>query len=121
MKFQHKREIDKVAAKATEELREHLKDVARKIARDQEEWIDARMKEILRPDIYEKVHRDDCHTEVDAYFKKHQIKMTLIPDSNRIRIDVAGQQYAEFVPKFQMDDGEPVEMAPKMMGDPGLN
>lgn len=118
MKFSIERAIDKEARKRTEELREMAADVAHKIAVDQEQWIDDRMKDILRPDIYEKAKRDDCQHEVDAYFDQHQIKITFIPDSMRIRIDVAGQQYAEFVPKFEMD-GEPVDMQPTQ--NPGLN
>lgn len=120
MKFAHQLAIDKEAQKRTEELREHLADVAHKIAVDQEQWMDDRMKELLRPDIYEKAKADDCHEEVDGYFKSHQIKITFIPDSGRIRIDVKGQPYAEFVPGFQID-GDPIEMKPKMIGDVGLN
>lgn len=121
MKFKILREIDKEAAKRTEELKEHLKDVGHQIARDQEEWIDDLMRELLRPDIFQKAKNDDCQNEVDEYFRKHRIQITFIPDSMRIRIDVAGQQYAEFVPKFQFEDGEPIEMTPKLMGGPELN
>lgn len=117
MKFSIQRAIDKEASKRSEALQEMAADVAHKIAVDQEQWIDERMRDLLRPDIYEKAKRDDCREEVDEYFSKHQIKITFIPDSLRIRIDVAGQQYAEFVPKFEVD-GEPVEMHPTM---PGLN
>ena len=120
MKFKILREIDKEAAKRTEELREHLKDVGHQIAVDQEKWIDDRMRELLRPDIYEKAKHDDCHEEVDAYIKKHRIEVEFIPDSLRIRIKAAGQQYAEFVPTFTMD-GEPIEMKPEMMGGLELN
>lgn len=116
MKFAHQRAVEKEAAKRTEALREMAADVAHKIAVDQEQWIDERMRDLLRPDIYEKAKHDDCHSEVDDYFDKHQIKITFIPDSMRIRIDVAGQQYAEFVPRFEID-GEPVDIKP----NPELN
>lgn len=120
MKFSIQRQINKEAQKKTEALHEYVKDVAHQIARDQEEWIDARMKDLLRPDIYEKAKNDDCHAEVDAYIKKHRIEIVFIPDSMRIRINAAGQQYAEFVPQIALD-GEVVPMVPTKIGDVGLN
>lgn len=116
MKFSQRRAIDKEAQKATEALHEHLQDVAHKIAVDQEEWLDARMKELMRPDIYEKARHDDCHEEVDEYVRRRRITVTFIPDNMRIRIDVAGEPYAEFVPQLTVD-GEPVEFKP----NPELN
>lgn len=106
-----KKQLDRMAKKATEALRENLQGIAQNIARDQEEWIDRCMKDLLRPDIYEKAKHDDCREEVDEYFRKHRIKLTFIPDNMRIRIDVAGRQYSEFVPKFEID-GEPIELKP---------
>jgi len=104
-------EIGRAINYASEQLTEHLQDVSHKIVEDQAEWLDQRMKDILPPDIYDKARHDDCHQEVDDYFRKHNIRITFIPDSLRIRIDVAGQAYAEFVPQFTMD-GVPVEMTP---------
>lgn len=111
MKFKHQREIDKAAREASMEVNEMLQDVSHKMADDQLQWLDERMKDLLRPDIYEKAKHDDCHEEVDEYFKSRRITITFIPDSMRIRIDVAGRQYAEFVPRFTID-GEPVELRP---------
>ena len=74
MKFKAQRELDKAVKMATEELQEMLQDTAHKIATDQEQWIDERMKDLLRPDIYEKAKHDDCHEEVDEYFRKHRIQ-----------------------------------------------
>lgn len=128
MKFSQLRELDKKTRIVTEELNEHLQDVAKKLFRDQEEWLDSCMKDLLRPDIYEKARADDCQQEVADYISRRKIKITFIPDSCRIRIDVAGQQYAEFCPKFQFEDGQPIELTPNMFGqnnpepfDSGLN
>jgi len=128
MKFSQLRELDKQAKKATEELQEHVHDVAKKLFVDQEEWLDSCMKELMPPHIYQKAKADDCREEVAEYIRTRQIKITFIPDNMRIRIDVAGRPYAEFVPSFQFDDGEPIEVKPQMFGqnntaspDAGLN
>lgn len=120
MKFSIERAIDKEARKRTEELREMAADVARKIATDQEEWIDSCMKDILRPDIYEKARHDDCRDEVDDYFHRNKISITFIPDSNRIQIRVRDQLYGEFIPRYEID-GEPAELSPAPLSSPPNN
>lgn len=120
MKKRFQNIVDKEARKRTEGLHESLQGVAAQIAKDQAEWMDQRMKDLLRPDIYEKARLDDeeYRDEVDGYFKAHQIRITFIPDTMRIRIMVRGTIYSEFIPQILLD-GEPVDL--KLSPETGLN
>ena len=109
MKFSHKREIDKAAQKATEELKEHLQDVGHKIVRDQHEWMDKMMADLLPPNLYEAGKHGDMEREIAEYIDRNKIQIIFIPDRCAIRIMVKGQIHSQFIPELQLD-GEPIEL-----------
>jgi hypothetical protein len=100
---------DTAARKATERLQEHLQDVAQTMTRDQAEWLDKVMADILPPHLYEAGRHGDSMQEIGEYLKKHKFQIVFIPDSMAIRIMRHDQIHAQFVPQLTVD-GEPVEM-----------
>lgn len=86
-------------------------DVGKAMMRDQADWIDSVMKDLLPPDLYEAGLKMDRVDEIASYAKAHQIQVIYIPDTLRIRINVHGKAHAEFVPQLTVD-GEPVHFVP---------
>lgn len=117
MKFSHQRAIDKETRKASEELTEMLKDTARKMFDDQATWLDAVMKDILPPRLYEAGRHSDCFEEIGEYLKKHRYSIVHIPDSYSMRVMRGDQIHAEFLAKLTVD-GQEIDIRPMM---PGLN
>lgn len=122
MKFSHKREIDKIAAKATEELREMLQDVSHKIACDQRDWLDKQMADLLPPELYEAGKHGDELEKIEAYLKRNKISLVFIPDSYSIRIMIGDQIHSQFITNLEVD-GEPVNFQPSgiVPGSPSNN
>jgi len=105
---------DKAARKATEQLHENLQGIAQEIARDQAEWLDKTMKDILTPVLYEAGRHGDMEEEIHAYMKKHGFKLVFIPDSLNIRMMKGDSVHSEFKTQFSLD-GEPVHITPVSM------
>lgn len=97
----------KVVGYHCKEVEEMAVDTARKMVRDQAEWLDSVMKNLLPPDLY-KVGRtgEDPDGKIAEYAAKHQIQVIYVPDSLRIRVLLHGKPYADFVPTFTVDGEE---------------
>lgn len=87
-------------------------DIGRQMMRDQTEWLDSVMKDILPPHLYETGKRQENLEELSAYVQKHDIRIIYIPDTIRIRVMVHGKPHAEFCPQFTVD-GEQVKITPE--------
>lgn len=118
MKFSTQRAIDKETRKRTEELKEMLQDTAHQIFKDQTEWLDKVMQDILPPKLYEAGKHGDCMDQIEEYLLKHKFKVIHIPDSYSIRIMCGDQIHSEFKAQLTVD-GEKVELRPE--ANPGLN
>lgn len=90
------------------EVQEAVLDIGRRIIRDQAEWLDGVMKDLLPPDLYEAGQRMERTEEISAYARTHGIVVVFIPDTQRIRVMLHGKPHAEFVPVITVD-GEPVK------------
>lgn len=100
-------EAAKVVGYHCKEVEEMAVDTARKMMRDQSEWLDSVMKDLLPPDLY-KVGQtgEDPGGKIAEYVQKHGIEIVYIADSLRIRVMLHGKPYAEFVPTFTVDGEE---------------
>lgn len=105
-------------AQASKLVTHHIKDVTemaldvgKQIMRDQAEWLDAQMKDLLPPDLYEKGKHEEGQEEITEYAHKHGIQVILVPDSMAVRIMLHGKPHSQFVPSFTVD-GEPVTKTP---------
>lgn len=114
-------EAAKVVGYHCKEVEEMAVDTARKMARDQTEWLDSVMKDLLPPDLY-KVGKtgEDPGGKIAEYAKKHQIEIVYIADSLRIRVMLHGKPHAEFVPTFTVD-GQPVKIEAQTAFNPEKN
>lgn len=106
------KEAEKVLGYHCAEVQEMALDVGKQIMRDQAEWLDAQMKDLLPPDLYEKGKREECVEEIAAYANKHGIQIILVPDSLAVRIMLHGKPHSQFVPQLLVD-GEPVTRTPE--------
>lgn len=104
----------KILAKAEKILKKHcaeademVTDIGRQIMKDQTEWLDTVMKDLLPPDLYEAGRNEEKVDEIAAYAHKHGISLVYIPDTLRLRVMLHGKVHAEFVPQLTVD-GEPV-------------
>lgn len=95
--------IDQNAVKANERIHDELKGLAGDIARDQADWLDKTLKDILPPELYEEGKRGRMLDEIDAYLNKHGFKLIYVPDSLRIRMMRNDQIHAEFITKITVD------------------
>lgn len=102
------------------EVQEMALDVGKQIMRDQAEWLDAQMKDLLPPDLYEKGKSEEGEAEIAAYAIKHGIQVILIPDSFAVRIMLHGKPHSQFVPQLLLD-GEPVTRTTKKPIDSSQN
>lgn len=103
--------VDKAARRASEEINEMVQDVSKKIVRDQMDWLDQQMKDILPPKLYSAGRHGDMVGEIEEYLKSKRIKIIFIPDSFSIRIMIGDKIHSQFLTKLTMDD-EPIEMNP---------
>lgn len=94
--------------------------VSQQMMRDQGEWLDSVMKDILPPHLYEAGKRQENLEELAAYVAKHDIRIVYIPDTIRIRVMVHGKPHAEFCPQFTVD-GEQVKIEAEMPVDSSRN
>lgn len=94
------------------EMDERVADLGREIMEDQKTWLDAQMKDLLPPHLYEAGKRQENLEEIAAYVKKHGIAIVYVPDTLRVRIMLRGKPHAEFVPQL-MVDGVPVNRTPE--------
>lgn len=101
------KQASKLASHHIQDVTEMALDVGKQIMRDQMEWLDAQMKDLLPPDLYEKGKQEEGEAEIAAYAIKHGIQVILVPDSMAVRIMLHGKPHSEFVPSFTVD-GEPV-------------
>lgn len=99
---------------------EMVTDIGQKMMRDQTEWLDSVMKDILPPHLYEAGKRQENLEELAAYVQKHGIKIVFVPDSMRIRVMVHGKPHAEFAPQFTVD-GKQVKIEAEMPVDSSRN
>lgn len=106
------KEAEKVLGYHCAEVQEMALDVGKQIMRDQMEWLDVQMKDLLPPDLYEKGKREEGEAEIAAYAIKHGIQVILVPDSMAVRIMLHGKPHSEFVPTLTVD-GEPVIRTPE--------
>lgn len=114
------KEAEKVLGYHCAEVQEMAQDVAQKIIRDQIEWLDGVMKDLLPPDLYEAGAVMEKEEEIKAYAFKHGIQVVFIPDTQRIRVMLHGKAHAEFVPTFTLDGG-PVTLKPEIPLDGSRN
>lgn len=110
----------KIAGFHCKEVEEMAKDIGRKMVKDQMEWLDSVMKDLLPPRLYEAGLHGDLTEEIEAYVNKHQIKIVFIPDTLRIRVMLGERPHAEFLPQLTVD-GEPVSMKPVIPLDGSQN
>lgn len=101
------KEAEKALGYHCAEVQEMALDVGKQIMRDQAEWLDAQMKDLLPPDLYEMGKREEGLEQLSAYARKHGIQVIVIPDSFAVRIMLHGKPHSQFVPTFTVD-GEPV-------------
>lgn len=106
------KEAEKVLGYHCSEVQEMALDVGKQIMRDQAEWLDAQMKDLLPPDLYEKGKREEGEAEISEYAHKHGIQVILIPDSFAVRIMLHGKPHSQFVSQLLLD-GEPVTRTPE--------
>lgn len=104
-------QASKLAMHHIQDVTEMALDVGKQIMRDQAEWLDAQMKDLLPPDLYEMGQRGEGQQEISDYAHKHGIQVILVPDSMAVRILLNGQPHSQFVPTFTVD-GEPVTKSP---------
>lgn len=104
-------QASKLAAHHIQDVTEMALDVGKQIMRDQAEWLDSQMKDLLPPDLYEMGKQGEGQEEIAEYAKKHRIEIILVPDSMAIRINLGGTPHSQFVPTFTVD-GEPVTKSP---------
>lgn len=105
------KDAEKILGYHCAEVQEMALDVGKQIMRDQAEWLDAQMKDLLPPDLYEKGKQQECLEEIAAYATKHGIQVILVPDSLAVRIMLHGKPHSQFVPTLTVD-GEPVQRKP---------
>lgn len=91
------------------EMDERVADLGREIMEDQKTWLDAQMKDILTPELYQKGRCGEGESEIAEYVRKNGIRIIFIPDSVTIRIEVRGRPHSEFTPRLLVD-GQPVPM-----------
>lgn len=120
------KEAEQVLGYHCAEVQEMAIDIAQRMVRDQNEWLDGVMKDLLPPDLYEagksfKVGEDNPREpEIAAYAIKHGIQVVFIPDSQSIRVMLHGKVHAQFIRNLTVD-GEPVSMTPKSPLDSAQN
>lgn len=105
-------QVIKVADYHNKELQEMAKDVSRRMLEDQAEWLDAQMKDILPPRLYDYGKRGDKEQEIGEYLRKHNIRLIHIADAMAMRIMIGDRVHSEFRPQFTVD-GEPVRIEPQ--------
>lgn len=105
------KDAEKVLGYHCAEVQEEVQDLARRMLRDQAEWLDGVMKDLLPPELYEAGQRMERTEQISAYAQKHGIVVVFIPDTQRIRVMLHGKPHAEFVPVITVD-GEPVKRTP---------
>lgn len=114
------KEAEKALGYHCAEVQEMALDVAQRMVRDQNEWLDGVMKDLLPPDLYEAGHGGEREEEIAAYAKKHGIEVIFVPDSQSIRVMLHGKPHAQFVRTLTVD-GEPVSMKPQSPLDGAQN
>lgn len=123
-KFQPRtiKEAEKVLGYHCAEVQEMALDVAQRMVRDQNEWLDGVMKDLLPPDLYEAGRNEDDtrEPEIAAYAQKHGIQVIFIPDSQSIRVMCHGKVHAQFIRTLTVD-GAPVSMNPQSPLDGAQN
>lgn len=90
------------------EIEEMANDVGKTMMRDQAEWLDAQMKDLLPPDLYATGHAGDPENKVGEYLTKHGIRLIFIPDRMVLRIMIGERVHSQFVPQL-LCDGEKVD------------
>lgn len=110
----------KLATHHIKDVTEMALDVGKKIMRDQAEWLDNQMRDLLPPDLYEKGKHGDGQEEIAAYAKKHGIEVILVPDSMAVRINLYGKPHSQFIAQLLVD-GEPVVRTPTKSVDGSQN
>lgn len=114
------KQAERVLGAHCHEVQEMALDTAQKLVRDQCDWLDGVMKDLLPPDLYEAGRRMEREEEIGAYLTQHGISVVHIPDTHRIRVMLHGKTHREFVATFTVD-GEPVSMTPKIPVDGAQN
>lgn len=110
-----KKVIDHHAA----EIEEMAHDVGQRMMRDQAQWLDVQMKDILPPPLYEAGLVGEKEDEIGEYLRKHDVRIIHISDSMALQITIGNRIHSRFVPVFTVD-GEEVKIQ-RTMPDPGKN
>ncbi len=105
-------QAQKIVGYHCKEVEEMALDVGKRMMQDQSEWLDAQMKDILPPHLYEAGKMGDSEREIAAYVAKHGIRIIFIPDRMVVRVMIKDRVHSQFVPSFTVD-GEPVELHQK--------
>lgn len=121
-KFQPRtiKDAEKILGYHCAEVQEMAIDVAQRLIRDQNEWLDGVMNDLLPPELYEAGNKMERTEEIAAYAKKHGIQVIFIPDSQSIRVMLHGNVHAQFIRTLTVD-GEPVSITPTIPVDGAQN
>lgn len=100
-----------IIKKRTAAANEMVTGIGKQILRDQAEWLDTVMRDILPPPLYEVGQRGESSKELEDYISKHGIRIIFIPDHLAMRVMIGERVHAQFIPKLLLD-GEPIDKSP---------
>lgn len=88
------------------EADEMVKDIGGRLMRDQAEWLDKQMADLLPPNLYQAGLRGECESLIKAYMEKHRIRIVFVPDRLLIQILIGDRIHSRFVPNLTVDGEE---------------
>lgn len=85
-------------------------ELAQQLVRDQQEWLDKTMREILPESEYLKITRQNVtEPDIKRFLERNQVCIHFHRNSPLIRISRYGRIVAEFVPQITID-GRPIDI-----------
>lgn len=103
------KQAQKLAGYHCKEVEEMALDVGQRIMRDQTEWLDAQMKDILPPRLYEAGKAGESEEEIATYLQLHKVRIIFIADHLALRIMIGERVHSQFITQLNLD-GEPVKL-----------
>jgi len=90
------------------EANEMVLDIGHRLMRDQVEWLDKQMQDLLPPNLYAAGLEGQCESLIAQYMEQHKIRIIFVPDRLVLRIMLGDKVHSQFVTQLAVD-GEKVD------------